>query len=80
MRGGALSCQQSATVSGEVIPNIFQLVIEKATDGLEPYDAKVAKAIENIIERFFHKVENSLVYVCSDDNEKAKQRHRIFDG
>lgn len=68
-----------STISGEEIPNIFQLVIEKATDELEPYDAKVAKTIENIIERFFHKVENSLVYVCSDDNEKARQRHKIFD-
>ena len=67
------------TISGEEIPNIFQLVIEKASDELEPYDAKVAKTIEDIIERFFHKVENCLVYVCSDDNEKAKQRHKIFD-
>jgi hypothetical protein len=68
-----------STISGEEIPNIFQLVIEKATEGLESYDAKVAKTIEDIVERFFHKVENSLIYVCSDDNLKAKQRHKIFD-
>lgn len=69
-----------STISGEEISNIFQLVVEKATDGLEPYDAKVFKTIEDIIERFFHKVENALVYVCSDDDhEKAKQRHKIFD-
>ena len=68
-----------STISGEYIPNIFQLVIEKATEELEPYDAKVAKTIEDIIERFFHKVENSLIYVCSDENEKAKQRHKIFE-
>lgn len=24
-------------------------------------------------------MENSLIYVCSDDNEKAIQRHKIFD-
>jgi hypothetical protein len=68
-----------STISGEEIPNIFQLVIEKATDEVESYDSKVSKTIEDIIERFFHKVENSLIYVCSDDNEKAIQRHKIFD-
>jgi hypothetical protein len=68
-----------STISGEDVPNIFQLVIEKATDGLEPYDARVSKTIKDIIERFFHNVENSLIYVCSDDNEKAKQRHKVFD-
>lgn len=68
-----------SVISGEQIPNIFQLVIEKATDGLEPYDAKVAKTIENIVEEFFHKVENALIYVCSDDDKKARQRHKIFD-
>ncbi len=46
---------------------------------MEPYDAKVSKTIEDIIERFFQKVENSLIYLCSDDNEKAIQRHKIFD-
>jgi Family of unknown function (DUF6169) len=68
-----------STISGEEIPNIFQLVIEKVTDELEPYDSKVSKTIEDIIERFFCRVENSLIYVCSDDNEKAIQRHKVFD-
>lgn len=68
-----------STISGEKIANIFQLIIEKATDEIEPYDAKVFKTIEDIIERFFQRIENSLIYVCSDDNEKARQRHKIFD-
>lgn len=67
------------TISKEEIPNIFQLIIEKATDEVESYDAKVSKTIENIIERFFQKAENSLIYICSNDNEKAIQRHKIFD-
>ena len=33
----------------------------------------------NIIERFFQKIENSLIYVCSDENEKAQQRFEIFN-
>lgn len=38
-----------STISGEEISNIFQLVIEKATDEVESYDAKVSKTIEDII-------------------------------
>ena len=68
-----------STITGEEIPNVFHLVIEKATDEIESYDAKVSKTIEDIIERFFRRVENSLIYVCSDDDKKAKQRHKIFD-
>ena len=68
-----------STIAGKEIPNVFQLVVEKASDEIEPYDAKVSKTIENIIERFFYKIENSLIYICSDDNEKAIQRHKIFD-
>ena len=68
-----------STISGQDIPNIFQLVVEKATDEIEPYDLKVSKIIEDIIEKFFYRIENSLVYVCSDTDEKARKRHKIFD-
>ena len=39
----------------------------------------MSKTIEHIIERFFQKIENSLIYICSDDNEKAEKRHEIFN-
>ncbi|MDR2282137.1 MAG: hypothetical protein LBE37_02950 [Sphingobacterium sp.] len=68
-----------STLSGEEIPNVYQLIVEKANDELEPYDAKVSKTIEDIIEKFFGRIENSLIYICSDDNQKSKQRHDIFD-
>ncbi len=68
-----------SAISGEEIPNIYQLIIEKATDELEPLDTKVSKTIEHIIERFFQKTENALIYVCSDEDEKAAIRHKIFD-
>ena len=68
-----------SSISAKEIPNIFQIVVEKANDGVEQYDAKVSKTVENIVERFFQRVENSLVYICSDDDAKAKQRHEIFD-
>lgn len=68
-----------STISGKDVQNVFQMIVEKATDEIEPYDARVSKTIEDIIERFFHRVENSLVYVCSDDDMKARQRHKVFD-
>lgn len=68
-----------STLSGEEIPNVYQLIVEKANDELETYDAKVAKTIEDIIERFFRHIENSLIYICSDDNQKSKQRHHVFN-
>ncbi len=68
-----------STISGEEIPNVFQLIVEKSNDGIEPYDSKVSKTIEDIIERFFYKIENSLIYICSDENEKAEKRHEIFN-
>ena len=68
-----------STISGEEISNIFQLIVEKSNEEIEPYDSKVSKTIEHLIERFFQKIENSLIYICSDDNEKAKKRHEIFN-
>ncbi len=68
-----------STISGEEISNIFQLIVEKSNDEIEPYDSKVSKTIEHLIERFFQKIENSLIYICSDDNEKAEKRHEIFN-
>lgn len=68
-----------SAISGEEIPNIFQLIVEKANHGIEPFDAKVSKTIEDIIERFFQNTENSLVFVCSEADDKAKARNKIFD-
>lgn len=48
---------------------MFQLVVEKATETIESYDAKVSKTIEDIVEKFFQTVENSLIYICSDDDK-----------
>ena len=68
-----------SSISGEEISNIYQIIIEKANEGIEPFDRKVSKTVEHIIELFFLKVENSLIYVCDDADEKAKLRHKIFD-
>lgn len=68
-----------STISGEEITGIYQLVIEKISDEIEPFDAKVSKTIEKIIEQFFENEQNSLIYVCSEDNRKAKTRQNTFN-
>ncbi len=68
-----------STISGEDISNVFQIIVEKTNDEVEPYDSKVSNTIEHIIERFFQKIENSLIYVCSDNDEKAEKRHLVFN-
>ena len=68
-----------SSISGEDIPNVFQIVIEKANDEPEPLDIKVSKTIENIIDRFFKKIENALIYICDDLDSKAKVRYLVFE-
>lgn len=44
--------QTFSSISGEEITNVFQLVLEKVTSGIEPFDAMVSKTIEEIVESF----------------------------
>lgn len=68
-----------SAISDEEIPNIFQLIIDKTSDELESYDAKVSRTVIDIVEQFFNKIENSIIYICSDEDEKAKTRFKVFD-
>ena len=68
-----------STIAGEEISNIFQIVVEKVTEEPEPLDIKVSRTIGDIIERFFIRIENSLVYVCYDLDKKSKIRHDVFE-
>ncbi|WP_369765630.1 DUF6169 family protein [Flavobacterium sp. WC2429] len=69
----------SISTSEVLIENVYQIVIEKVSDALEPFDNLVSKTIENIICAFFSNVNNSLIYICSDDQEKGKIRFSVFD-
>jgi hypothetical protein len=68
-----------SAISNEDIPNVFQLVIDKASDEIEPYDAKVSRTVEDIVGCFFNNALNSVIYVCSDEELKAKTRFKVFD-
>ena len=66
-------------VSEVHIENIYQIVIEKITAKIEPFDVLVSKTIQNIITAFFENIQNSLIYVCSENDKKAKKRFNVFN-
>ena len=71
---------ETLDIASEIhIENIYQIVIEKITDGIEPLDILVSKTIQNIITAFFENIKNSLIYVCSEDDEKAETRFNVFN-
>lgn len=70
--------QTFSTLSGQEISGIYQLVVEKVTEELEPLDSKVSKTIESIVAKFFQNIHNSLIYVCSEEGEKAEVRYKVF--
>ena len=43
-----------STISGEEIPDIFQIVIEKANEETEPLDTKVSKTLKILLNAFLH--------------------------
>lgn len=69
----------SISASDILIENVYQIVIEKVSDELEPFDNLVSKTIENIVCAFFSNMNNSLIYICSDDHGKGKIRFTVFD-
>ncbi len=71
---------ETLDIASEVhIENIYQIIIEKITDKIEPFDSSVSKTIENIITAFFVNVKNALIYVCSENDEKAEIRFNVFN-
>ncbi len=56
---------------------INQIVVEKIDEMIEPFDSKVSKTIENIIGQFFQKTDNSILYVCSNADNKERKRFAI---
>ena len=68
----------NAITSTNNFNNIFQIVIEKYTDELAPFDTRVSKTVEQIISAFFESKHNALLYVCSNDDSKSKIRFEAF--
>jgi hypothetical protein len=68
-----------SSISGGTIQNIFQLVIDKATDEKEPLDNLVSATVTEIVYKFFSGKKNSLIFFCSDDDGKGLLRFKVFD-
>jgi hypothetical protein len=54
----------------EKFNDIYQVVIEKISNKIEPYDFLVSRTISEIILSFFKNNNNSILYVCSDNDQK----------
>ena len=67
------------SVSEDTIENVYQVIIEKVSDTIEPFDSAVGRTIDDIIKSFFENAQNSLIYICSEDEEKAEIRFNVFD-
>lgn len=67
------------SVSENLIENVYQVIIEKVSDTIEPFDSAVGQTIDDIIKSFFENAQNSLIYICSEDEEKAEIRFNVFD-
>ena len=67
------------SVSENAIENVYQVIIEKVSDAIEPFDSAVGRTIDNIIKSFYENAQNSLIYICSEDEEKAEIRFNVFD-
>ena len=66
-------------VSENPIENVYQVIIEKVSDAIEPLDSAVGRTIDDIIKSFFENAQNSLIYICSEVEEKAEIRFNVFD-
>ena len=68
-----------SSISNEAIKNVYQLVIEKVGESIEPFDSRVSCTIEQMIKKFFNDVSNSVIYVCSSDDNKELLRFKVFE-
>ena len=67
-----------SAVSNLEIENVYQLVISKNTNCVEPLDMQVSATIINILAAFFESSQNCMIYICDDDDGKAEKRHNAF--
>lgn len=59
--------------------NTFQLLIEMTTDTVPPLDNRVRDTVCSIIHEFLLNIENSLLFVCDNQDLKSQKRKNHFD-
>lgn len=68
-----------SAVSNIEIDDVYQLIIEKITEGKEPLDRNVSATICEILSVFFENSRNTILYICDDGDERAEVRFRKFN-
>ncbi len=67
-----------STILNTEVDNIFQLVVEKLSTEIEPFDPIVSKTIVAIIEVFFKNTDKAILYICLNSDSKASARFQLF--
>lgn len=70
---------ESCTTADIKLGNVFQITVEKSTDKPSGLDACVSETIRAIVVAFFQNVDNALIYICDDDDEKGQVRFNAFE-
>jgi len=68
-----------SAVSNIQIDDIYQVIIEKATEMKEPFDGKVSATICQILSDFYENERNTILYICDDGDKRAEARFRKFN-
>ncbi len=68
----------NGTSTGESIEKVYDLTIEKISEGVEPFDPDTGKTINKITEEFFKDKDNSIFYICNHIDNKQKKRSDTF--
>lgn len=66
-------------VSNIEINDVYQVIIEKATEIKESHDRNVSATIREILTVFFDNARNTILYICDDGDERAAVRFRKFN-
>ena len=59
--------------------HVYQIIIDKRTNKKAPLDNQVSLTIDIILRDFFKNTSNALIYICSQDNAKERQRFNTFN-
>ena len=64
---------------GIIFENVYQLIIDKVTSSSEPHDVSVGLTIDSIVTDFFESVNNALIYICSNTDDREIVRFNAFE-
>ena len=69
----------SVSTSSFEIKNVYQVIIDKVSNEVEPLDPRVYSTVDKLISDFFKNVENAMIYICSDSDGKELKRFKTFN-